>query len=101
MSSLYAKSSKRSGEGADRLVWVNEKGSDELKGEAVTGYDRNVPLARGEDRTAERVGEGEEHRGGREKRLFLAAMLASASLDSSIYELRITRVIKKRKIRSL
>ena len=72
----------------------------------MTGYNLSVPLARGEDRTTERVGEGEdqtaarvgegeERRGGREKRWLFAAMLASASLDPSIYELRTTRVIKK------
>jgi hypothetical protein len=62
---VYSKVSKRSGDGED-AVWVNENTGEELKGEEVTGYETNDPLARGVVRSVERVGEGRsEVRGGR------------------------------------
>lgn len=75
----------------DLLAQVNEKGGDELEGEAVTGYDFNVPLVRGKDRTAEMAGEevGERRGDGEKRARFLAVMLALISPKPSIYEHRI------------
>ena len=57
ISSAYVKSSNRSGDAEDPR-WVDDNAGEELKGEAVTGYEGNDPVARGDERTADRGGEG-------------------------------------------
>lgn len=57
MSSLYTKSSKRSGE-ADDARSVEDNAGELLKGEAVIGYEANDPVERGDGRMADRDGEG-------------------------------------------
>jgi hypothetical protein len=79
MSELYSRSSKRSGD----VLWLRRNVGVELKGEAVIGYEANVPLERGDDRTAERAGEGvgEAQEGGASSlRLCAVILLLAAQL---------------------
>jgi len=80
MSELYSKSSKRLGDAGDELwLWVLRSTGEEVKAGVVTGYEPNVLLERGDERTAEGVGEGmgEAREGEKSDLWFCAAILLS------------------------